>query len=233
MFEAWWALVLLLEPVWQSGLPSTRHRQDTYRTPSVKSWARSWTSSPHSLKLTFTQFLKVLAWICIHSSSLPRICMDLAAWPSGDLAASPARSASDILRLSAVIVIRFVHFGCHCCWFWSMSLLNSHKTVAGLGTHVCSTPGVPWCRCAGRLAQQPGTLRAARPAAQTGCQQIGREHRRIGHLQGNTNICQHGDKLNTAHTFCWRQERQPLLGFDARYQLNGGWDRVKISQSQE
>ena len=76
---------------------------NTHRVPSVKSVLRSPTSSPHSFRLTFTQFLKVLACICIHSSSLPRMCMLLAAWPSGDLAASPALSASDIL-LSTVMV---------------------------------------------------------------------------------------------------------------------------------
>ena len=77
----------------------------THRVPSVKSVAKSSTSAaPHSRRFTFTQFLKVLAWIWIHSSSRPRICIDLAAWPSGDLAAKPARSASDIRRDSSVIL---------------------------------------------------------------------------------------------------------------------------------
>ena len=81
----------------------------SHLTPSVKSVVMSSTSSPHSLKLTFTQFLKVFAWIWIHSSSLPLMCMLLAACPSGDLAARPARSASDIRR-SPVTVIFTVFF---------------------------------------------------------------------------------------------------------------------------
>ena len=76
----------------------------SYLVPSVKSVLRSSTSRPHSLRLTLTQFLNVLAWIWIHSSSRPRMCILLAAWPSGDLAARPARSASDIRRVSTVIL---------------------------------------------------------------------------------------------------------------------------------
>ena len=33
------------------------------------------------------------------------MCMDLAAWPSGERAARPARSASDIRRLSATVIL--------------------------------------------------------------------------------------------------------------------------------
>ena len=35
----------------------------SHLTPSVKSVVMSSTSNPHSLKFTFTQFLKVFAWI--------------------------------------------------------------------------------------------------------------------------------------------------------------------------
>lgn len=43
-----------------------------------------------SRRCSFTQFLKVFAWISTHKSSLPRIFMPFAAVPSGDLATRPA-----------------------------------------------------------------------------------------------------------------------------------------------
>ena len=90
-----------------------------YLTPSEKSVAKSSTWSPASLRFTLAQFLKVLAWIWIHSSSRPRICIDLAACPSGDLAASPARSASEIRRLSATVIltVNYTNYRLlyHCC----------------------------------------------------------------------------------------------------------------------
>ncbi len=57
--------------------------------PSHKSVVRSATDSPSGRRCSFTQFLNVCAWISIHTSSFPLICIPLAAWPSGLLANRP------------------------------------------------------------------------------------------------------------------------------------------------
>ena len=55
------------------------------------------------------------------------MCMDLAAWPSGDRATNPARSASDILRLSTVILASNFNFFHSYCYFLCFLASNHPK----------------------------------------------------------------------------------------------------------
>lgn len=59
-----------------------------------------------------------MTWIPIQTSSWPLMCIDRAAWPSGERATNPARSASDIRRLSTVIFYFLILF----CRFFRLQL---------------------------------------------------------------------------------------------------------------
>ena len=111
-FSRWWC--------WFAGLGFHRGKRRCVststsaqsRVPSRKSSAKSTTGpppiSPACFKCSFTQFLKVFAWISTQRSSWPFIGIPFAAVPSADLATRPTNCSGRSCSVDCILLPFFL-----------------------------------------------------------------------------------------------------------------------------